>query len=539
MQERASGINRQKAITALCFVLIGVCFMYSVVLRQKWFARPLGPHHEWLTAHSVCVTRNWLNDGAFKLKFMHVLNPDSIEFSGLALRDPYVSYPPGAFIPAFLIAKAFGIQDLIRLYQAYNLANHLAIAWMLFALMLMIIDGVKAVSPGNIAFSAAPSLVYLFTPPTLYWHQNVFFADQAVMLFFVIFVYLEMKYYLNRTLKSADRLLLGGTVFLGVLTDWLFVFVIAVAAVLRVLFFSKDASGRVRQIAVSARTFVAPALAGIGIYAYQIFSAGALGRLLKTFFWRSGVGWKGIFPGFLEHYLAGHIVDGYGLVLTLSTVAAVVMVFLYGAFEKGRGKTPARERGLAGTAVYLVLLTVLPCVLQGLVFQQHSMIHDFAALKWALSFSLIPFGIFPVVYFTRAPEMRRRKMLDLAFLLSFFVLLSGGVFFRTAFCYERFFGEDDDQYKRVGELVKRNAAYHDLCLSFDFEITDLPPEALAYSQKRVYRITELHEAEELAAQLPKGQARVKIFLFPATWETMRDALADACSAVYTDSDTHI
>ncbi len=539
MEKRAFGINRQKAMAVLCFVLIGACFIYSVFLRQRWFARPLGIHHEWLTAHSVCVTRNWLNDGALKLKFMHVLNPDSIEFGGLAIRDPYVSYPPGAFIPVFLIAKAFGIQDLIVLYQAYNLANHLAIAWMLFILMFMIIDSVKAVSLRNIFFSMVPSLIYLFTPPTLYWHQNVFFADQAVMLLFVIFVYLEVKNYLKGQLGALERFLLGGTVFLGVLTDWLFVFVIAVAVALRVLFVSKDASGRIRQIALSVKIILAPALAGMGLYAYQVLSAGALGRLLKTFFWRSGVGERGIFSGFLDHYFAGHVVDGYGHVLSLSAAVAALMVMLYYALEKGRGKGPARGRRPAEAAVYLILLTVLPCVLQGLVFQQHSTIHDFAALKWALSFSLIPFGIFPVVHFARAAATQRKKRIDLVFLLSYFILLSGGVFLRTAFCYERFFAEDDDQYKRVGELVKRNAAYHDVCLSFDFEIADFPPEALAYSQKRVYRIADIREAEAVAAQLQKGKAWVKIFMLAETWEKMKDPLGEKCSRTYHDSDVYV
>ncbi len=79
--------SRKNSIVVICCFLMTLCFVYTVFLRRAWFAKPL---IEWVTAHSVCVTRNWIKEGAFNLRFMHILNPASIEFDTLLSRDPYV-----------------------------------------------------------------------------------------------------------------------------------------------------------------------------------------------------------------------------------------------------------------------------------------------------------------------------------------------------------------------------------------------------------------------------------------------------------------
>jgi hypothetical protein len=231
-----AGRSNKNIRVSICLIFIILCFAYSVFLRRPWFARGLDVHHEWVTAHSVCVTNNWLKEGALNLRFLQVIDPDSVEFDTLLKRRIYVSYPAGAFIPVFLIAKIFNIKDLIVLYQSYNLLNHLLIAIILFLLMFEILNHFARFNRLNIIFALGPSLVYLFTPPTLYWHQNVFFADEAVMIFFVAFVYLEIRRFLYGRHSLANKLVFYTIVFLGTLTDWLFLFIVFIAIILRWLF---------------------------------------------------------------------------------------------------------------------------------------------------------------------------------------------------------------------------------------------------------------------------------------------------------------
>ncbi|MBN2120930.1 MAG: hypothetical protein JW734_07765 [Candidatus Omnitrophica bacterium] len=522
------------AIFTCCFLIL-LAFAFSVHIRRQWFARPLDAHFEWQAGHSVCVTNNWLKEGAFSLRFMHVLNPDSIEFDSFASRKPYVSYPPGTFIPVFLIARIFNITDLVVLYQCYNLFNHLVISIILFLLMFMIIDYFRKVDIFSTFFSLVPSLIYLFTAHTLYYHQNVFFTDQAVMLWFVIFVYMEIKRVLGGQLDKRNRLILLATVFMGTLTDWLFVFVLAAAICMRMIF--KDRHMEFKHIVASVMDLVAPALAAVFIFSYQIISTNSFFVLIQTFKRRYRVGEDGSVVDFFQQHFVSYVIDKYGLFLCLSAVVAFSVLagyYMFIVIKRGR----SNGSGLMHTYLYLCCLVFLPCLLQVNTFQQHSIVHDFSALKWALPLSLVPFGIFPVVLIQTA-----RKHKHYGFIAGFSVLFTifslAAVFGKTAHEYRDFFDIGSDDNRRLGELVRRNAGYYDICFSFDFDIPVFPPPRLAYSGKRVYRIGDISEARNLLAKFEEKGAKGKIFIHRDTWGKLSQDVEKFCSNIYIDCDYYI
>ena len=65
-----------------------------------------------LTAYSLNFVNNWLNDGIIRDKFVTYCDYASVEFENNHDRNMYLSYPPGAFLPLYLIAKGIGAGDV-------------------------------------------------------------------------------------------------------------------------------------------------------------------------------------------------------------------------------------------------------------------------------------------------------------------------------------------------------------------------------------------------------------------------------------------
>ena len=572
--------DRKIFIILCCCFLIFLFFFYTVYIRHEWFRRPLGYHDWWMTAHSVCVTKNWLKEGAFNLRFMHILNPASVEFDTILSRTPYVSYPPGALIPVFLFAKIFHPKDLILVYESYNLLSHCIIAIFLFLLMFMIIDYYKEVSGTNVFFSIVPSLIYLFTPPTLYWHQNEFFTDQAVMILFVLFIYFEMKRFLYGDLKLPANLLFIGIVFLGTLTDWLFVFIIIVAAALRIFF--DDKPRNLWNCVLNTLNLTIPAVSAIALFLYQIVPLGLLPDLITVFDRRHLAGPDGVVTNFWMQHFVKFVIGGYGYILCVATTLCSIFLLFYFIFIMFK-KREDDNKGMVKTYVRLVFLIGLPCLLQVYVFKQHSIVHAFSALKWALPLSLIPFGIFPVIFIRLMRPHQHHKFIISVFVILCVILLALGVFYRTSVLYRRFFGGVNDYDKKLGELVKRNVQYRDICFSFDFDIPEVPPQRLAYSEKRVYLIKlvkrnaqnkdirqyrdirfsfnfdipefpsphldyhkkrvylirDVSEIEGMLSRFVEKGARGKIFVHKVTWDRLGRDIEKICPVVYKDSDYYV
>ena len=523
--------NKRRVIFYSCCFLIGVCFVYSVFIRRAWFERPLDTHHEWLTAHSVCVTKNWLKEGPFHLRFLHILNPASVEFDTLSSREPYISYPPGTFIPVFLLATLFNINDLIQLYQVYNLINHFVVSLILFSVIFQLLTSIKITGIFHIFFSFVPAIIYLFTPPTLYWHQNVFFADQAVMILFALFIYLEMKRFSYVKLNWWNETLFVLTVFLGVLTDWLFIFVLFVALILRISFQSKSIP--LKQFIISQFDMVIPALFAMSLFSYQVISMGLSSKLFTIFQTRT----EGVtFIKFLLKHFWINGVGGYGIVLCGSALLSLVFFMSYYSFLRFKVIHSNPNTKMLDAATYLIGISTLPCLLQVYTFQQHTFIHDFSALKWAIPLALIPFGIMPIILSELIST--RKYVLQLSILL-FWLICLGLIFHYTSHHYQMFFWKGQSNNKRVGDLVKRNAGLKDICFAFDFTIPVFPPQRLAYSEKRVYPISKFIEAKNQVSQFANKGATGKIFISENDWGRLKEEAVRVCSTIYKDTDYYI
>lgn len=447
-------------IIASCCFLISLCFFFTVQMRSEWLTKSLNGHLSRETAHTACVTKNWLKEGALNLRFLYISWPDSEEYDIIQKRGPYVSYPPGAIFPVFILAKIFQVDNLVLIISSYNLATQYIIAILLFLLMFMVLEYFKEAKGINIFFSIIPSSIYLYTPPTLYWHMIVYFADEAVMVLFALFVFLETKRYLYKGLSRMLNLVSMAVVFLGTLTDWLFVFIVLIAIALRMFFDDKLEFSRRRIL--SMLDLIAPAGLAIGLFLYQIVPLGLFEKLVSTFSRRHLSGPDGVVSNLFVQHFYYFVISLNGYILCVSAViCSIFLLFCYYSAMSGKWNTGNKE--VIKVYTRLALLVTLPCCLQIYIFQQHSIVHDFSALKWSLPLALIPFGIFPLLFNQLIKYSRRYQFIIRIFLAVYILLLILGIFHRTLDWYKRLFQLWKQRDIKISEVIKDDYGRKDPC----------------------------------------------------------------------------
>ncbi|MBU2524949.1 hypothetical protein KKG71_07185, partial [Patescibacteria group bacterium] len=196
--------NKKTLITVILLLII-LCgtFAYSVKVRSPWFGKLSVGHHQWLTGSTLVFTKNWFRDGAFKSYFAMYENPKSIESP--AKRGIYASYPPGAIIPIYAISKIINKEPTPAMVMSYNLANQFFITLLLIATVFIFLRRLGLPLFYTFLFSLIPLATELFLPAPMYWHQNVFFSDQAVILPFIFFIFLEILRDGLKKHKSAEQ----------------------------------------------------------------------------------------------------------------------------------------------------------------------------------------------------------------------------------------------------------------------------------------------------------------------------------------------
>ena len=182
----------------LLLVITLVIFQYTVEIREPWFAELSSnnnhtiDHHEWLTGSTIKFAKNWYNEGPLNLKFAMLEDPKSVEFLTLSSRSPYTSYPPGTILPIYISSELLGQEPSPGLVMGYDLLNHFLVSFFLCLMILFLLRNQLRFDIINSFYFIIPILIELLLPGPLYWFQNAFFSDQAVILPFVVYVFLEV-----------------------------------------------------------------------------------------------------------------------------------------------------------------------------------------------------------------------------------------------------------------------------------------------------------------------------------------------------------
>lgn len=479
-------------------VIVTVLFAFSVNMRSEYTGYVSLGHHHHLTGTSVLFANNWLNDGIFADGFGMIINPKSIEFADNKERGFYDSYPSGAVFPLYALAKISGTKEIsFGFVQRWNMFNQ----YMITLLMALIIyfSFLRAKLKPYIGFIASlvPSAVILFEPSPYYFLHSVYFADQAVLLPFVLTVFLEML----RTDAEKKRLisvLEGIVIFFGVMTDYLFICLVLVIYAKRLLLGEITVKSPGAWFRESA-AFAAPSVAAVVLFAVQLAFNGPK-RILHQFLLRTGIrvdddgNWIARFP---QNFWKTYIIDGYGknadiifktaLVITVLAVAVCIAVRLW------------KKRGNKEITALLspAAMIIFPCFMQVYLLRHHSSVHDFSALKFSLvlsaAYSLIPAVITEAI---RSAARLKRQVLTCIAAAAFTAVCCVSVYAAHNAKAEYFFPEPNAEDAAVSEFVNRYTDYDDVVFSdrYSIEDSDTDPPKIALSMKRVYYTETIAEA---------------------------------------------
>jgi hypothetical protein len=503
----ASVDARTHAFYIVFLVLITLCiFSYTVSIRSPWFGTMSDGHHQWLSGSTLKFAKNWVRDGAFRLGFSMVENPRSVEFPTFRSREIYLSYPPGTVVPIFLLSRLVGHEPTPGLLMAYNLANHFLITLILALTLYVTLLRINLKVFQAFGLSLVPIIFYLLLPGPLYWHQNVFFADQAIILPFVMLIFLEVlrRGQTSNCIRTSVYIFQALVLFYGTLTDWLFVFVALVTFIIRL--FSEERNPGLPEFGRMSVSFLWPVAAALVLFTLQLASLGVLHNLVEKFMFRTGFGEEG--AGYISSFFDQFWIDHLGTAFksSKSMVPAIFLwlnlaVFFYYAVRRVLGGV-TEEAILIGDLVGMLLL---PCFLQVYALRNHSVIHDFSALKFAPALATIPLVLLPILLLClfridvagllvkgfRLPIGSSKFRVAGALLPAIPVALSAAYVIDCHNSCLSFFPKPNYEFCDVGGFVARNTDFRDVVFSQDLEVPINPPQWLSYTMKRVYKTNSI------------------------------------------------
>lgn len=499
-------LNGEQVKAIICILLLFsttvVVFQYTLTIREPWFGELSDGRHQWLSGTTIKFSKNWYREGPLNLRFAMLENPASIEFPDISSREPYVNYMPGCVIPIYFSGVITGKEPNPSLLMNYNLLNHLLIAFLLSLLIFSFLRQIKIDFLNSFLFATIPLFLELLLPAPLYWHQNVFFADQAVILPFVLYIFLEVlqdgfKERYNKYFCIIQNLIL----FYGFLTDWLFVF-IALTVYLKRVFegkiqFNRNIGDFLKQ---SFKFWVAPIIAVI-IFLSQIYLLGTISSVISKFLYRTGISPEGseIIHKSLSLF-KGHILLGYGEIgvnaLSFSLIIlAIVLWFVYSE-RLLKHNTDVKIKRI----VALISILLIPCILQVIMFSNHSVFHSFSVLKFSVPLATIPFVLAPIALYLILKShvnfhdikfgLFKNLKIDFGLLVIFLVVVAAASFYivNEHPHYRELFPPNNENLTKIGNSIQKNTNYSDIIFSPNFKIPINPPQQLSYSMKRVYKI---------------------------------------------------
>ena len=510
-------LNNTRALIIIFVVTCGL-FAHSVEQRAPWFGVIDTGVHEWLTGSTVKFAKNWYREGPIELKFQMLEEPSGVEFPTLEDRGAYLSYAPGSVLPVYLLAKLIGRPPSAAMVMRYNLFNHFAIAFLLAVASYLLLLKLGVIRGFATVLSIIPVGLQLNMGAPMYWHQNVYFSDQAVILFFVGIITLEVfrEDIRNTKYASVFALFYALVSFYGTLVDWFFV------VVLFVIFLKRCALMEFGKSAIDwgwgAVLFCLPPTIALGLFSLQFGSPlQMLNGLAEIAALRSGsIEISQDFNvGFNERIWQHVLPYGYGETASYVLLAAVAGLILVGLGLIRGGSHLSAFKAIRQTWVYLVL-SIVPCLMHIYLLQNHSWIHDFSVLKFGIFLSIGPFLLVPTLCllicrdwfsarFLAVINLNFLKVGGIGLLVLIFICMANFLDQANARAFHYFAFKQPREYLLIGSFLEAESSYQDIVFSPHIEIPNAPPIMLSYSMKRVYFRPNL---ENLDAHIDQLSARL-------------------------------
>lgn len=514
-------MTRIKQLAPYILVILAVAlavFASTVKDRAYWRGQMADVHHQLITAEIVKFSSNWYAENPFDLKFGLLGLPKSIETPTIQERQPYISYPPGAVLPIYVVAKIFNHEPTVYLVHDYNLLNHFLIGIVLAFMAFGIARGFKLSKVNATILAIIPLLLSYLLPGPMYFFQNVYFTDTAVILPALLLLMTEGWRYFkqvsssNRWILTAQALLL----FYGTLTDWYFVFLALGIFLLRII---NGEYKTVWKFLQKSLAYWAPVVVALGLFFLQVISLNGNQELGGRFAARmsetcaqypqttmNNTYWQRYIPESFGYFSLGLL----WLSFIISLAALIYMIY------KRVKKQPLSMQFSAATSL-LFLLVAVPFV-RLYTLRCHSIFHDFTTMLFVGAIGLVPLIILPLLLIEQniikgssfSLKITGKKIV-IGALPTILLILAFTYAFSEHQRFKDHFPEIKPNYSLYGEFIRNNTAYESIVFSPDYEARALPSQQIIYTKKQIHHINKAVDIAKITASI-EGNYTIKLFV---------------------------
>lgn len=474
-------------------LLLLVVFLISVGVRLPNLNRPLSKHHEFVTAVSLRVLQCWEQEGAIN----HGLNP-LMNYSGEAnkyidnhatslgkMMDDegnyyYVSHPPLAYVLPYACFQLFGVKSTVLSLQVFHLIFHFICAIFVFLIIREL--------GGSNRQSWIGYLLYIFLPATLWFQSNTYMSDMLVHAFFVIGIWMILKWLKSNGSSDIKYAFLFFALFFGMTyTSWLAVFFGGVVGIIGLSKF-RERKGKLLLIS----TF----LGGIGALSLMLVQYGSinglsnyLDQMMQRFAVRGSNSVESEYNFFVQKSIEiGTIGFNY-----LANYLPLLLVVIFGwkYWKKSETNTEDRKR--------FVQVSLIPVVLLHLILMNYSG-HDFTVLYASVFLSVA--GAFIISKWPRSEQrIAISSVIGVSLIMYLIINLPGS---------ESIKGGQYAVHKVRGEEIRRQTEDDEVVFWW---IGKVDPMTIVYAGRNMKEVDSKEEAIEFLKE--RGLTKGRIFLSEA------------------------
>lgn len=491
--------------TSIAFILVNLItlFIFLAIFNFKYPIRytNMGGDNIWQSASTIKYVNIWLEEGAASMHFTACENYRSIEFQSFNDRIPFISYPSGHIFLVWLCAKISG-----RHFINISFVKHLqmvlfALESMLFASFIFVLFWKHKIGGwySRLIIPVCTVVLWMLLPVNAWYLPNVFFTDQSVIFYVMLFLFLEELVFIpdlkqHKYQYFIVQILHFLTIYCGILTDyyfWILAFFVFLMRIIGLLLDKKS----IKEIMSLALKYAIPVILAVLTFFIQLqFVDGWLDTLTYKLKFRTGGddSLSAIISRLIENFTAAFTQEqrSFMLYLCIFQLAAVIIAFLTLPGKK-RIKTLFINQDIA-----LIIAAYISVFFQIIMLKNHSAVHEFSMMKagWCVAMT----SPIAAIAYVRAVNMGRddsqtsyflgKRIAPLipAFFGCFFILvLITGVPTSTS---KYIVSRDGDADYSLDEFLYRYTDYNDVCFSFTNEIHYEPPMDLTISHERVYLV---------------------------------------------------
>lgn len=509
-------LNYDHRIIILLFFTL-ILFLFSIPPRKPWMGVLSENGHQWVTGHSLLISRQWFFEGPNKFDFGLPWNPKSIEFPDIKSRGIYSSFPSGMIWPIYLISKVLNHQPNITMVMRYNLINHFLVAYILSCISYIILNKNGISKCKSLFFSTLVSVITLFSPGPFYWFQNTYFSQEAIILPFCLIILFEtLKTYQSKYVKTIN-IFQSLTLFYALYTDWLAVFIVVVLIANQ--FFHRN--HKIKTFLINTLHITIPSIIFLLLFIYQTISLSSLSSLMDKFLFRTAVSNSGkdYITNFFNQFWKGHALEAFGY-SNLLPLLILMVFFILSIIKKFINKKNTQNKI---KFLSLVNLLLIPNLLEIYILKNHSAIHNFTALKLVIPISLsIPLILIFIKnwfdyditnisingLFLSISDKKYPIKVPILFIL----LLSFGIFLIKNPQKFNHFQKPNYLFNDISEFIRNNTNENEIVFSPNFQIPVIPPQRLSLSLKRVYLIENIDQIQEKIKNINSKDRIIDIFV---------------------------